>query len=91
MRFYADAALAITAKLKKVFQHACTQAEFEMAAIVDMANSENRSGFEVEIEWVEFDKEENTWELGKDCPLVFRWDFFASYPCFFCYVNICLS
>ena len=31
-----------------------------MAAIVNMANSENESGFEVEVEWVEFDK--NTWE-----------------------------
>ena len=36
MRFYADAALAITAELKEVFQHAFTQGVFEMAAIVDM-------------------------------------------------------
>ena len=28
-----------------------------MAAIVDMANAENGSGFEVEEEWVGFDKE----------------------------------
>ena len=29
-----------------------------MAAIVDTATAENASGFEVEVEWVEFDKEE---------------------------------
>ena len=57
MRFYADAALANTAELKEVFRHALTQGEFEMAAIVDMANAENGSGFEVEEEWVGFDKE----------------------------------
>ena len=61
-RSYADAALAFTAELKGVFQHSFTQAEFEIAAIVDMANAENGSGFEVEIVWVGFDKEENTWE-----------------------------
>ena len=33
-----------------------------MAAIVDISNTENGSGFEVEVEWVGFDKEENTWE-----------------------------
>ena len=52
MRFYADAALAITAELKEVFQHAFTQGGFEMAAIVDIANVENGSGLEVEVEWV---------------------------------------
>ena len=30
-----------------------------MAAIVDMANAENGSRFEVEVEWVGFDKEYN--------------------------------
>ena len=59
MRFYADAALAIIAELKEVLQHAFTQGEFEMAVIVEMANAENRSGFEVEVEWVGFDKEYN--------------------------------
>ena len=44
------------------FQHAFTQGEFEMGAIVDTANSENGSGFEVELEWVGFNKEENTRE-----------------------------
>ena len=62
MRLYAAAALAITAELKEVFQRACTQGEFEMAAIVDMANAQNGSRFEVEVEWGGFDKEENTWE-----------------------------
>ena len=52
MRFYADAALEITAELKDVFQHGFTLRDFEMAAIVDMANAENGSGFEVEVEWV---------------------------------------
>ena len=52
MRFYADAALAITAELKEAFQHAFTQGGFEMAAIVDIANVENGSGLEVEVEWV---------------------------------------
>ena len=60
MPFYADAALVITAEPKDIFQHAFMQGEFEMAAIVDMANAENGSGFEVEVEWVGFDKEENT-------------------------------
>ena len=52
MRFYADSVLAITAELKEVFQHAFTQGGFEMAAIVDIANVENGSGLEVEVEWV---------------------------------------
>ena len=66
MRFYVGAALTITAELKEVFQHAFTLSEFEMAAIVHMANemtnAENGSGFEAEVEWVGFDKEENMWE-----------------------------
>ena len=61
MRFYPDAAHTITAELKDIFQHAFTQGEFEMAAIVDMVNAENGSGFEAEVEWAGFDKE-NTWE-----------------------------
>ena len=56
MRFYADAAIAITAELKEVFQHAFTQGEVEISTIVDTANAENGSGFEAEIEWVGFDK-----------------------------------
>lgn len=32
-----------------------------MAAIVDVSEAENGSGFEVLVEWVRFD-EENTWE-----------------------------
>ena len=62
MRFYANAALAITTELKEDFQHAFTQEEFEMAAFVDMSDAENRSGFEVEVEWVRFDNEDNTWK-----------------------------
>ena len=57
MRFLRGRRFRDTAELKKVFQHAFTQEEFEMAAIVDMANAENGSGFEVEEEWVGFDKE----------------------------------
>ena len=59
---YADAALAITAELEGVFQHAFTQGDVEMAAIVDIANEETVSGFEVGVEWVRFDKEDNTWK-----------------------------
>ena len=59
MRFYVDAALAITTELKEFFN---TQGEFEMAAIVDMANAENGSGFEVDVEWVGFDRKDSTWE-----------------------------
>ena len=33
-----------------------------MAAIVDMSVAEDGPGFDVEVEWVGFDKEENTWE-----------------------------
>ena len=62
LRFYADAALAITAEVKEVFQHAFTQGEFEMAAIVDMSPAEDGPGFDVEVEWVGFGQEENTWE-----------------------------
>ena len=62
LRFYADSALAITAEVKDVFQHAFTQGEFEMAAIVDMSEAEDGPGFDVEVEWVGFDKSENTWE-----------------------------
>ena len=48
--FNADAALAITAELKEVLQHAFTRGEFEMAAVVDLATAESESGFEVEVE-----------------------------------------
>ena len=33
-----------------------------MAAIVDMSDAEEGPGFDVEVEWVGFDKSENTWE-----------------------------
>ena len=56
MPFYADAALVITAEPKDIFQHAFRQGEFEMAAIVDTANAENGSGFEVEVESVGFER-----------------------------------
>ena len=62
MRFYADAALEITAELKEVFQHAFTQGEFAIAVIVDFSTAEEGSGFEVEVEWIGFDTEENSWE-----------------------------
>ena len=62
MRLYADAALEITAELKEFFQHAFTQGEFEMAAIVDLATVEEGSGFDVQVEWAGVDTEENTWE-----------------------------
>ena len=45
-----------------MFQHAFTQGEFEMAAIVDMSPAEDGPGFDVEVEWVGFGQEENTWE-----------------------------
>ena len=60
--FYADAALAIMAELKEVFQHAFTQGEFEMAAIVDTSPAEDGPGYDVEVEVVCFGEEENTWE-----------------------------
>ena len=62
MRSYADVALRITAELTEFFQHALTEGEFEMAVIVDMANVEDRLGFEVEVQWVGFDKKYNMWE-----------------------------
>lgn len=62
LRFYADSALAVTSELKEVFQHAFTQDEFEMAAIVDMTEADDGPGFEIEVEWVGFDKSENKWE-----------------------------
>ena len=33
-----------------------------MAAIVDMSEADEGPGFDVEVEWVGFDKSENTWE-----------------------------
>ena len=33
-----------------------------MAAIVDMSEAEGGPGYEVEVEWVGFEKSENTWE-----------------------------
>ena len=33
-----------------------------MAAIVDMPEEEESPGFDVEVEWVGFDKSENSWE-----------------------------
>ena len=58
--FYADGKLDVTAELKDFFQHAFTQGEFEMAAIVDLAEAESGPDYEVEVEWVGFDKEEHT-------------------------------
>ena len=43
---------AITA----AFQHGLMQGDFETAAIEDMANAENGSEFEVEVEWVGFER-----------------------------------
>ena len=48
--------------MKVAFPRDFTQGEFEMAAIVDMSVAEDGPGFDVEVEWVGFDKEENTWE-----------------------------
>ena len=56
----ARAALVITAEPKEVLQHAFTHGGFEMAAAVDMANAENGSRFEVEVEWVGLEKEDTT-------------------------------
>ena len=55
MRFYADTALEITAQLKGAIQRTFTQGEFEMA-IVDMSVAEDGPGFDVEVEWVGFDR-----------------------------------
>ena len=67
MRFYADAVLDITAEFKEDFPPAFTQGELEMAAIVGFATVVEGSGFEVEVERVGFDTEENTREdLAKD-------------------------
>ncbi|CAB1120909.1 unnamed protein product [Ectocarpus sp. CCAP 1310/34] len=62
LRFYADAALEITAELNDDFQHAFTQGAFEMVAIVDVSESEDGPGFDVEVEWVGLDKDENICE-----------------------------
>ena len=43
-RFYADKDLELTVALKEVFQHAFTQAEVEMAGIVDISEAK-RTGF----------------------------------------------
>ena len=44
-----DKDLEITAALKEVFQHAFTQAEFQMAGIIDTSEAEDRQGFDVKV------------------------------------------
>ena len=46
--------------LKKVFQHAFTQGEFEMAGIVDISEAEHGQGFDVKVDWVGFDEGESS-------------------------------
>ena len=62
LRFYVDKDLEMTAALKKVFQHAFTQGEFEMAGIVDTSEAKEGQGFDVKVDWVRFDEGENSWE-----------------------------
>ena len=62
LRFYADKDLEM-AVLKEVFQHGFTQVEFKMAGIVDISEAEDGQGFDVKVNWVEFDVGESSLEL----------------------------
>ena len=57
---YADKHLEMTASLEEVLQHAFSQGEFEMAGIVDVSEAEEGQGFEINIDWVRFDKGESS-------------------------------
>ena len=65
LRLYADSQLNVTADIKDVFQHAFNQGQFEMAAIVRVAEAEDRSLI-VLVDWVGFEIEERTWEPLKN-------------------------
>ena len=67
--FYADSALDITSDLKDVFQHSFTQGQFEMSGLVDMAEADDGDGYDVQVQWVGFEDDEDTWE-----PLSKIWD-----------------
>ncbi len=69
IRCYADSELEITSDLKDVFQRSFTQGQFEMSALVDMAEAEQGSGYDVQVQWVGFEDDEDTWE-----PLSKIWD-----------------
>lgn len=56
---YANGASEVTADLKKIFQYYFTQGNCEMAGIVAFAEGEAGDGFDVQVDWVWFEKEEN--------------------------------
>lgn len=52
----------MTADVKKVFQHAFTHGNFEMAEIVAIAAAEKGDGFDVKINEIGFEKDERSSE-----------------------------
>ena len=62
LRYYADKELEVTAAVKEVFQHAFAQGKFEMEAIVGISEAQDGDGFDVQVEWVGFGKDESSWE-----------------------------
>ena len=60
-RFYADADLNITAKIKHVFQQSYAQGECRMNALMHVAE-DDQGDVIVLVDWEGFDAEERTWE-----------------------------
>ena len=63
--FYADSQLNVTADVKNVLQHAFNQGQFQMAAVVRVAEADDRSRI-VLVDWVGFEVDERTWEPFKE-------------------------
>ena len=62
LRYYADKELEVTAAVKEVFQYAFAQGEFGMEAIVGISEAQDGDGFDVQVEWVGFGKDESSCE-----------------------------
>ena len=52
----------MTADLKDVFKYFFTPGQFEMSALVEMVEVEDGSGYDVQVQWVGFEDDEDTWE-----------------------------
>ncbi|CAN0180941.1 unnamed protein product [Scytosiphon promiscuus] len=61
LRFHADSQLNVIADVKDVFQHAFHQRQFQMAAVVRVAEADDRLLI-VLVDWVGFEIDERTWE-----------------------------
>lgn len=58
--FYSDSVLDITSKIEHVLQHAYTQGEFTMSAILGIGENGNGDGIDVKVEWIGFEEDKST-------------------------------